>query len=323
MVYNKKYEYFITVLGGDFETSASDTVSIVPGPVIIWATDVYNRRILKISNDGSHEITQIPVDGYPWALAYDSENSTLWYTDVFLNRVYRMQSQDFEVPLNETYGAPIDMVLDKNNDQVWIVDETQGKISVFNRQGVKLGGRSGFENPISIDCDLNDGSCWVADSKARTVTKISASLEMTLQIKDLINPTSVSVNQTTQDCWVADSTRILKFDLKGGSRLTLESQGDFLRYLAVDSETGNCWVLDFSFFADQSRLICFNNNGEKLFELSGFTYPENLKIDTYDNSCIVTDSGAGRILKIGLDGSIIGQVSGYDYTRGLFIEMQE
>jgi hypothetical protein len=120
---------------------------------------------------------------------------------------------------------------------------------------------------------------------------------------------------------VADSSRILKYDLMGKLGLTIESQGNFLRYLAVDSETGNCWVLDFSFFAYQTRLLCFNSNGEKLLELSGFSYPENLKINPYDHSCIVTDSGAGRILKITLDGTIVGHVSGYDYTRGLFIEM--
>lgn len=320
LVYNKKYDYFVTVLGEDFETPGSDTVSIVPGPMIIWATDVYNRRILKISNDGSHEIKQIPVDGYPWALAYDNENNVLWYTDVFLNRVYTVKSQTFEIVLNLSYGEPIDLVLDKSNDRVWIADETQGKLFVFNRQAEKVREIDGFEKPVSIDCLLSDGSCWVADSKAETVTKISTTFQAIVQIKDLIHPTSVSVNQLTGDCWVADSSRVLKFDSKGRPKLTLELTGNFLRYVAVDSGSGKCWILDFSFFADQSRLLCFNNNGDQLLELSGLSWPENLKVNPYDHTCIVTDSGAGRILKIASNGTIIGQVTGYDYTRGLFIE---
>jgi DNA-binding beta-propeller fold protein YncE len=320
LVYNKKYDYFVTILGGDFETPGSDTVSIIPGPTIIWATDVYNRRILKISHDGAHEIKQIAVDGYPWALAYDNENNVLWYTDVFLNRVYNIKSQTAEIVLDISYGEPIDLVMDKSNDRVWVADETQGKIFVFNRQGEKVGEKGGFERPVSIDCFLSDGSCWIADSKTKTVTKISNTLQTIVQIKDLIDPTSIAINQLSGDCWVADSSRILYFDIKGRLKLTIASQVSFPRYLAVDSESGNCWILDFSFFASQSRLFCFNNDGDKLLEIPGFSWPENLKINPYDQSCIVTDSGAGRILKISLDGTIIGQITGYDYTRGLFIE---
>jgi len=90
--------------------------------------------------------------------------------------------------------------------------------------------------------------------------------------------------------------------------------------LAVDSDNGNCWVLDLHFFANQSTLICFNEQGVRLFEFSGLTYPENLAINPYDHSCIVADSGNGRILKIASDGTLEGQLTGYDYPRGLAVE---
>jgi len=320
LVFDKRYDYFFTVVAGDFETASSDTVSITPGPTIIWSTDVYNRRILKISHDGAHEIKQIAVDGYPWALAYDNESDVLWYTDTFLNRVYTVKSQTYEIVLDVANSEPIDLVLDKLNDHIWIADETQGKLFVFNRQGEKIREVDGFEKPVSIDCMLNDGSCWVADSRAETVTKISKFFQTIVQIKDLINPTSVSVNQRTGDCWVADSSRVLKFDSKGRLQLAITSSLKLPRYLAVDSASGVCWVIDYSLYAYQSRLFCFDNDGEQLFELTGFSWPENLKINPYDHTCIVTDSGAGRILKIASNGTIVGQVTGYDYTRGLFIE---
>lgn len=321
LAYNKKYDYFVTVLAEDFETSGSDTVSIIPGPTIIWATDVTNRRILKISHDGAHEIKQIPVDGYPWVLVFDNEENVLWYTDIFLNRVYNVKSETFNIILDISYGEPIDMVIDKSNNRVWIADETQGKIFVFNRQGDKIGEKGGFQSPVCIDCFSNDGSCWVADSRAFTVTKISNNLETTVQIKDLIYPSSVSVNQLKGDCWVADSSRILKYDMRGKLRLSIKSELNYPKHLAVDSELNTCWVLDFSHFDYQSRLLCFNNSGEKLLELSGFTRPENLIVNLYDHSCIVADSGTGRILKISLNGAVIGRVTGYDYTYGLFIQI--
>ncbi len=321
LAYNKKYDYYITVIGEDFETPSSDTVSIIPGPTIIWATDVYNRRILKISHDGAHEIKQIPVEGYPWAIAYDNEKDALWYTDVFLNRVYRTDSQIYKIVLDIPDSDPIDLAMDRNNNQIWIADQIQGKIYMFDRLGAPKGENGDFKEPVSIDCDLSDGSCWVADSKAKTVTKISNTFNPTVQIHDLIKPTSVSVNQKSGDCWVADSLRVLKFDATGRQILALEPQCNFLRYLTVDPEIGYCWVLDFSYSVDQSHLLCYNNDGDQLLVFTGLNQPENLKANPYDHSCIVADSGANRILKISLNGTIIGQVNGYNYLIGLFIEL--
>jgi len=321
LTYNRKYYYFLTVVAEDFETPGSDTVTVIPGPTITWATDVYNRRLLKISHDGMHEIRQIAVDGYPWEVIYDDENNALWYTDVFLNRVYRIKSQTFRIILELPFGEPIDMVFDKNHNRIWVLDETRGKIFVFNRQGEKVGEKSGFAKPVAIDCFRKDGSCRVVDTKRATVTRISTTMQTNKEISQLIHPTSVSINQLTGEFWVADSSRILKFDIRGKQQLSIARPAKFLKYLTVDSELDRCWVLDVSIFARQSRLLCFNSEGDKLLELKGLSYPENLTINPYDHSCIVADSGAGRILKVSLQGTIIGQVTGYDYTHGLFVEV--
>ena len=320
LIYDKKYDYFVTVLGVDFETPGSDTVSVIPGPTIIWATDVYNRRILKISHDGAHEIKQIAVDGYPWELAIDHDSGVIWYTDVLLNRVCTIDSQTSKIVASISSGRPIDITLDEKNDRVWIIDETQGKIIVFNRQGEKIGEISGFQQPMSVDHYSEDGSCWVVDSKAGTITKISKSLELVFEIKGLFSPSDISINQYNGDCWVADSSRILNFDSVGKTKLIINRGVNFPTYLAVDSELGKCWVLDLGYFAYESCLICFDDRGEKLIEIPGFSWPENLKVNPYDHSCIVANSGAGQILKIALNGTIIGQVADYDYTRGLIIE---
>ncbi len=291
LAYEKKYDYFITAVGEDFETLGSDTVSIIPGPTIIWATDVYNRRIIKISHDSVHEIEQIPVEGYPWALAYNKENDLLWYTDVFLNRVYQIKSQEYKIVLDIPNSDPIDLIMDRTNNRIWIADQNQGKIYIFNGLGEKIGENGDIKKPASIDLVSTDGSCWVADSKAKTVTKISSNFTTMMQINDLINPTSIAVDQISGDCWVADSSRILKFDIKGRLRLTLEPSSHFLKYLAFDSALDYCWVLDFNFFANQSRLLCFDDAGNQILELSGLSWPENLEVNPYDHSCIVWTLG--------------------------------
>ncbi len=320
VTFDQIYRYFLTVLAGDFETPSSDTIGIVPGPTNIWATDVYNRRIIKISHDGSHEIRQIGVDGYPWAIAYDGEQRNIWYSDVLQNRIYRIHQQVAESIFDLRSGDPIDLALDIRNNRIWIADQILGRVYAFNRQGQKIGEKGDFKKPVSLDFVSSEGSCWVVDAKAKNLTKISAGLNPMGQISNFVSPSCVAVNQLSGECWVADSSRVVRIDLKGRIRLSIERPGSFLRYLAVDSELDHCWVIDFSFLANQSRLLCFNNTGEQLVQLSGLSWPTNLKVNPYDHCCVLADAGSGRVLKISPQGQVIGEVSGYYYPRGLFIE---
>ncbi|HEX9972331.1 MAG TPA: hypothetical protein VGD14_09695 [bacterium] len=318
--FGQKCQYQISVLGLDFESERSDTVSIIPGPTTIWATDVYNRRIMKISHDGAHEIFQLPVDGYPWEIVVDREKENIWYVDILLNRIYLISGDDYKIIASLPNGEPIDIALDVQNDRVWVADETQGKIFVFSRSGDQIYEIDGFLKPSSLDCYFKDGSCWITDFKARTLTKLSKKGTMRIQIKNLIFPQAVSVNQTTGECWVADSSRVLKYDADGNLLITIETEVKAPIALAVDSVNGNCWVSDLNYFGARSRLICFNGNGDKLLDLPELNLPLNLAANPFDHSCIVAESGNGRILKISEDGTIFGLIEGYAYPRGLYLE---
>jgi len=320
VVYGQHYRYFLTVMADDFETPSSDTVGIVPGPTNLWATDVYNRRLIKISHDGSHEIQQIGVDGHPWTIAYDAEQRMIWYSDVLQNRIYRIHQEVIEIVLDLAYGDPIDLAMDLQNNRIWIADQNQGRVYLLNRQGQKIGEKSDFKKPVSLDFVSNEGSCWVVDAKAKTLNKLSANLTSVGQISNFISPSSVAVNQVSGECWVADSSRVVRIDLKGRIRLSIERPGSYLRYLSVDSELDLCWVIDFHFSADHSRLLCFNNKGDQLVEFGGLSWPTNLKVNPYDHCCVIADAGSGRLIKVSPQGVAIGEVNGYYYPRGLFIE---
>ncbi len=318
--FGQKVQYQISVLGLDFESVRSDTVSIIPGPSIIWATDVYNRRIMKISHDGAHEIFQLPVDGYPWEVVVDREKENIWYVDILLNRVYLISGDDYKIVVSLPNSEPIDIALDVQNDRVWIADEAQGKIFAFSRSGDQIYEIDGFLKPSRLDCYFKDGSCWITDFKARTVTKLSKKGTIRIQIKNLILPQAVSINQNSGECWIADSSRVLKFDADGSLLTTIEAEVNSPIALAVDSVNGNCWVSDLNYFGPRSRLICFDGNGSKLFELPELNWPQNLVANSLDHSCIVAESGAGRILKVSEDGAIFGLIEGYAYPRGLYLE---
>lgn len=322
LTYGLKYHYQISVLGADFESERSDTVSIIPGPSIIWATDVYNRRIMKISHDGAHEIRQLPVTGYPWDIVVDRESGTIWYVDILSNQVYLLLGESYQIVASLPTGEPSDIALDVANYQVWVADETQGKIFVFNKSGEQLYEIDGFQTPASLDCFEKDGSCWIADTKTKVVTKLSKKGTIRTQIKNLIFPRAVSVNQTTGECWIADSSRILKYDQDGNLLMKLETAIRAPFALSVDSDNGTCWILDANATGAPSRLMRFTSNGDIVFELSTFNWLSNLVVNPIDHSCIVAETGTGRILKISEDGTIFGISAGYVYPRGLYLEYE-
>ncbi|MDZ7263084.1 MAG: hypothetical protein ONB16_00775 [candidate division KSB1 bacterium] len=320
LAFDSVYQYQISVQALDFETPRSDIVSIIPGPTYIWATDIYNRRLIQITHDGAHEIMQIPVDGYPAELALDAPLQRLWFIDILLNRVYFLEAGIPRLAASLAGGRPSDIAMDVDNDRIWISDETKGIVYVLNRQGQRVGEVAGFTKPIALDIDFRDGAGWVVDLKAARVSKIAPNLSIALQLMDFHRPMDISVNQKTGECWVADSSRVLKFDARGNVKLRLESGFSFVTKLAVDSNTGNCWVLDQEFWFQRARLLCFNEKGHQLVNVSGLSWPENIAVNPYDHGCVVADAGNARIIKFFSDGRVFGQITGYDYPQGLLVE---
>lgn len=320
LAYDAEFKYQISVLAQDFESPRSDIVSIIPGPTYIWATDIFNRRLVKISHDGAHEILQTPVDGYPAELAFDAPMQRLWFIDVLLNGVYFLEKGIPRLAVSLSGGKLSDIAVDVDNDRVWVTDETKGIIYVFNRQGQRVGEISGFNKPIAIDFYSRDGAAWVVDLKAARVSKIAANLSLVAKLTDFRRPMDVSVNQKTGECWIADSSRVFKYDARGAVKIRIETGLNMATKVAVDSDNGNCWVLDQVFWYQQSRLLCFNEKGHKLLEVSGLSWPENLAVNPYDHGCVVADAGNGRIIKFFADGKVGGQLTGYDYPQGLLVE---
>jgi len=316
--YEQRYTYRISVLANDFESNFSDTVTIIPGPTLIWLSDVYSSRLIKLSHDCAHEISSFKVDGYPWTITHQETNGNLWYSDVLLNRIYKFKDKQQPTLFADLSNhEPIDFVIDEKKDRIWVADELNGNIFIFNTLGDTLKRLQKFEKPVDIDCYSADGSCWVADAKKRSVSKISSDFNIVTEIFSMNSPAAVSVNQTTGEIWAADKSKVFKFDENGNNLLTIDSGLNYPFKVAVDFQLGCCWVLDWYFKAQESRLICFSENGEILVDLSGFSFPENLIINPYDHTCIVADSQGDKVIKVNLNGTIYGEISGYDYPYGL------
>ncbi len=108
----------IMLLSGDYESPESDSVSITPGPTIIWFTDADDRQIISLSHDGLHEIDRLTVTGYPWDVIIHPRDRSIWFSDVLFGFIYRISGDEWKAYTPEDgWWEPLDIELDERRDR--------------------------------------------------------------------------------------------------------------------------------------------------------------------------------------------------------------
>lgn len=319
--FEKKYIYRITVFGEDFESAPSDSVSIIPGPTSFWLGDVYSRQIIKLTHDCAHEILRISVDGYPWSIGLDEKTNNLWFTDIFMSRLMRLNLDNFDYSFVSDFSAGqlIKLKIDNTRDKIWIADSRNGTVEVVNMAGSRVQQITGFSNIRDLDVFERNGVCWVVDSGNKNVISINSNYSITEEVANLQAPSDIAINQNTGHFWIIDNLTVSKYDNNGTEYFSIDSMLTNPIELVVDPHDGKCWVLDWLSDANNSKLFCFNESGNKILEVSGFTYPENVIVNPHDHGCVVVDSGSGKIFKVSSTGEFDNESLLFDYPYGLIV----
>ncbi len=322
VTYGKKYTYNITVVTSGYESPASDSIGIEPGPTVIWMTDVSNRYIIKVSHDGLHEIGRISVDGYPWALTLNPNDRSIWYCDVLYGDIIHITDNKRDVFRAQSVPSwkPMDIAVNSINGVVWIAGEKRRviRIPVSASEGFREISNDDFIKPRSVVVKETSRQCCMVDELAKAVFYISTNGNTILKSPvNFIHPMAITVNQSDGSCWVADSSRVVKLSDGGGLALLIEDNFQFVTALDVNSNTGELWIVD---FGTNARIIKFDEHGNKLLEVSGFHTPEAIKVNPADNGCVFVDTGNGRLVRLSSQGKVLSELRGYYYLRGLFVE---
>ncbi len=319
-----RHTYQITVIGEDFESPPSDSVSIVPGPTIIWATDADNQRIIKISDDGIHTIRNSSVMGFPWDIELSGRRDSYWYSDLFYGNIYRVHDSEVNRYVSSKgYPDPVDIEFDYQRDVLWGANK---KGTIIRISPVMIDSMQEIEdgfiiNPTSISVSEVDGDCWVADSGSKRVYRIDASGQFIKVLQEKFNnPADIVYNEHDLTVWVADSSRVVQLSFEGDYLDEIIFPFTNALKLAVNTKTGDIWVIDRGSQSASAKILKFDAQGVLIAEITGFTIPLNLIVNFSDNGCIVADSGAGKIVRLSAEAKIIGETGGYYYPYGLAIE---
>ncbi len=218
----------------------------------------------------------------------------------------------------ETPGVAVD-----SREHVYVLHRGEHPIMEFDREGkfVRSWGDGVFLRAHGLKVDP-EGNLWVVDDGGHTVMKMDAAgrVRMILGRKGQSGETHENFNRPTDvafapngDFYVSDgygNSRVVKFSKDGrflkawGKKGTAEGEFNTPHAVAVDRQ-GRVYVGD----RENRRLQVFDAEGKFLAQWKHVGSPWGLFL-TADQSLYLCDGYANRVLKLSLDGNVLGTTAG-------------
>ncbi len=214
----------------------------------------------------------------------------------------------------ETPGVAVDA-----REHVFVFHRGKNSIIEFDKSGkvVRTWGDGVFVRPHGLRFD-NEGNLWAADDQGHIVVKMDAlgRVRMVLGRKNNKGETNDTFNRPTDlaftasgDFYVSDgygNSRVVKFNKEGkfirawGKKGAGEGEFNLPHAVAVDKR-GRVYVGD----RENHRMQIFDGDGKFLAQWKHVGSPWGIVI-TEDQSIFMCDGHNNRILKLNLDGEILG-----------------
>ncbi len=237
-----------------------------------------------------------------------------------------------KLPKGWNFGETSGVDVDKNNN-VWVFNRGAHPVIQFDKDGNML--QAWSEVPVKTSHGMRvapDGNIWAVDVKGHAVLKFDT-LGRVLGViaqpgnrngnnesKDAFNePTSVAW-AANGDFYVSDgyqNSRVAKFGpdmiykMQWGKKGTGDGEFNLVHDVAVDNR-GRVYVAD----RNNNRVQVFDENGTFLAKWTGLGSPWGLYYVARENAIYMCDGVNNRILKLNLEGQVLGVLSSYGKVPG-------
>jgi DNA-binding beta-propeller fold protein YncE len=239
-----------------------------------------------------------------------------------------------QLPTGWILGECAGVAVDKN-DNVWVFSRGNHPVIEFDKNGhmIKTWNDIPLKTAHGIRVD-NQGNVWLVDVAAHRVLKLSGDGNLLMMIggiggapgdndsKEGFNrPTNVGFG-TDGNFFITDgyiNSRVVKFSKDGdylmhwGRKGTGNSEFNLVHDIAID-RTGRLFIAD----RTNSRVQIFDQDGKFLskWELPGS--PWGLAYIRSENNLYVADGENDRLLKVDLEGKILGVLGSHGKRLGQF-----
>jgi DNA-binding beta-propeller fold protein YncE len=311
VTFDTTHVYQITALAKNFESPPSEAVMITPGPTFTWVVDQQAGDIVKLTHDGLHEILRSGVFISPFRLEIDQQRGWVWVLDDFSGELGRLAMNGRLSSRYRDIDGPVDLSLDPNDGSIWVADNLTKGLLKFDSSGALIKTLDTYKKISALAVNPKTSELWALDQASLRVLILSSSGELRrVASANLQRPSDIDIEAQTGKAWVADGDRLLQLDAEGNEISILTHDFCFVSKLAVDQNSGACWLIDASSSQCQKvRVIKVAPNGDILHVLKdGFGFPLGLAVNPYDGSCLIADAGfySGRLIRISSDGRLVG-----------------
>jgi len=236
------------------------------------------------------------------------------------------------LPQGWNFGECSGVSVDKD-DNVWVFNRGAHPVIEFDKNGNML--QAWSEVPVTTAHGLRvdpESNIWAVDVAAHRVLKFTPQGRLLMMIgqvggapgnngtKDGFNrPTNVAF-APNGDFFVSDgyvNSRVVRFNKDGeymlqwGSKGTGDGEFDLVHDVTLDSQ-GRVYVAD----RTNQRVQIFDQNGKFLGKWTDIGAPWGLDYDVRENVIYMCDGVNNRIVKLNLDGQILGVLSSYGKVPG-------
>lgn len=247
---------------------------------------------------------------------------------------HRLVKDWAQLPSGWNFGECSGVDVDRE-DNVWVFNRGPHKVIEFDKSGKML---SAWEDvpvisPHGIRID-GGGNVWLVDVNGNAVLKCSRTGRVQMVITNAGNrpgdndsryafnrPTGLAFTPNG-DFYVADgyeNSRVIKFSKDGeylthwGRKGTGDGEFNLVHDVCVDSR-GRVYVAD----RTNARVQIFDGNGKFLGKWTDAGSPWGLYYVARENAIYMADGVNNRVVKLNLDGQVLGVLGSFGKTPGKF-----
>ena len=237
-----------------------------------------------------------------------------------------------KLPKGWNFGETSGVATDKQ-DNVWVFTRGSHPVMQFDRTGKFLQAWPDIKIVSSHGIRVDpDGNVWLIDVKGHVVIKCNTEGRVLMIVgnrqgvagnndsKDAFNePTGIAFDKQG-NFYVSDgyvNARVIKFNKDGeylthwGKKGTADGEFNLVHDVCFDSQ-GRLYVAD----RLNQRIQIFDTNGKFLGKWTDIGAPWGLAYSAKENCIYMCDGVNNRIVKLNMDGQVIGTLSSYGKAPG-------
>lgn len=320
VVFDIEYDYQISAVGDNFESSRSDFAKITPGPTFNWVTENGNQQIAKLTHDSRHLIHRTGRFSAIVDIEPNPRTGEVWVLNNFIGIEGNLKKVTPEGRVDErfiTFESPTDAALNYDLNEIWVADPQQSSVTKLDSKWNTIFTIHEFTIPTLVAVDQRNGNCWVAhnDSVSRVLSDGTQVLKSGVRFDSI---TSMDLNSEDGSVWLVDGTRIVKINQNGDFLLEIKAPLTFPGKIAINDSTGELWAIN----DNPAGLYKFSPTGEMLFDVTVSFSPDNISVNLYDNSVLVSDVRGHTIYRVSEGGEILSLFKGLIFPDLVSVQNQ-